>query len=376
MKFRTGFSLLIALGGLPTALDAQAAEKLRAGVVFERVSFADSYVIESLSQQTFPVAFDISIGTRAALVLSTGFVAATMRQRDSLGITVLDLSSPLDTELRLDVQLVPGRLVAIVAGTLPTGRQTILEEELSVLVALANDGVGYSTPTFGSGGNIAGGLSGAIPLGRFALGTAATVIASFPYHPVAGETGTLSPGIELRARVGIEGALAERTYLRLATSLVTRQRDRLNGVAAHGLGQRLVVFGNVEHGLGPVLLGVHVYNVARGRPQLESTALGVAVLPRGNLLVGGATVSVALGAATVLVPSLEYRVAAAAPTATGSELERQASTLRFGAEVRRRIGARLHLVLRGERAVGEVLHDIRYVDLSGSRFGVRVEVSP
>lgn len=373
MRPRRVAALLLAL---TAPIGAQEAERLRVSVLTEQYAFAPGYSVESVLQLTMPVVLDVGLGRRASLVLSTGMAAVTMHQRDTSGLSLRDLSSPLDTEIRLGVQVVPGRLESFIAATLPTGRQTILEEDLSILAALANDGVGFSTPTFGTGGSVAGGVAGAFPIGRFAIGGAANVLVAFPYQPVAGEPARLSPGTELRVRLGAEGTLAQRTYLRVAGSLVTRQRDRLDGIAAHGLGRRLVVYGNLEHGLGPLLVGLHLFNVSRGAPQLESTAFGVAVLPRGNLLVGGVNVAIALGSETSVAPFVEYRVSAAAPTAGGNALERQASAARAGAELRQQLSARSMFVLRLERTRGEVLEGLRYHALSGSRVGLRVEVSP
>lgn len=368
---------LVWLTGLSLAADAhgQGAERLRSGAVHEQYTFADGGGITSISQSALPVAFDVSLGRRASLVLSTGYMAVALQGRDSLPFT-RQLSTPLDTELRLDVGVVPERVLAFVAGTVPTGRQSVREDDLSVLVALTNDAIGFSVPAFGSGGNVSAGLSVALPVGQWALGAAATAVYAFPFRPVVGSVAELLPGAELRARLGVEGRLTRRTYLRVGGSLLTRARDQLDGVASHTLGQRIIGSANLEQGLGPVLLGLYAFSVVRGAPQLEPTALGVAVLPRGNLTAVGTTATIPLGRATSVVPSIEYRVSAAAPTATGTVLERAASAMRAGLEVRRRLPADAVVSVRGEGALGETLLSGQYFGFGGYRAQVRLEVSP
>jgi hypothetical protein len=372
-------SLRIVIGGLLAAapvLPAQDAERLRMSAITESYSFGSGYPIRSMSQTTLPVTLDVSLGRRASLVLSTGFMSVSLRGVDSTGTFALDQNTPLDTELRLDVSVVPQRLVAFLAGTVPTSRQTIEESDLSILVGLTNDAVGFSVPTFGSGGNVATGFSAAVPVGSFALGVAATGVYSFAYQPVVSRPAELQPGAEARLRLGIEGPLSTRTYLRTAASLVMRQRDELDGFAGHTLGRRLITYVSVEQGLGPAMLGLYVFDVFRGTPQLEPTAAGVAVLPRGNLLVAGSNIALVLGRHTSLVPGIEYRVSTAAATAESTELLRQSSSFRASAELRHRLRAPLTLIVRGEGALGEAVDGATYYDMRGYRASVRLELTP
>ena len=224
--------LAVALAGA-SVLPAQAAERLRIGSIIESYRFSAPYQVASLSQLTVPIAIDVALGTRTNLVLSTGLVSVNLRRRDSTGVVIQDLSSPLDTEMRLDVSVLPGRLIGFLSGTLPTGRETVVEQDLAVLAALTNDGIGYSIPSFGSGGAVAGGFSLAIPAGRLAIGTAATVVAAFPYQPVAAEPAELAPGIELRVRVGVEGPLAAGTEVGVGGWVVPERASRAERRAQH-----------------------------------------------------------------------------------------------------------------------------------------------
>lgn len=369
-------ALIGAFVAAASALPAQSAERLRVSAITESYSFGAGYPIESMSQTTFPVTLDVTLGRRANLVLSTGFMSVNLRGVDTSGTFVLNQSTPLDTELRLDIGVVPQRIVAFFATTIPTARQTIEESDLSLLVGLTNDAVGFSVPSFGSGGNVATGFSAAIPIGSFALGAAATGVYSFAYQPVVSRPAELQPGAEARLRLGIEGPLSTRTYLRAASSFVMRERDELDGIAGHTLGRRLITYVSVEQGVGAAIVGLYVFDVFRGTPQLEPTAAGVAVLPRGNLLVAGSNVALTLGRHTSFVPGLEYRVSTAAATAESTELLRQSSSLRASAELRHRLRAPLTLIFRGEGAVGDALNGATYYDLRGFRASLRVELTP
>lgn len=366
-------SLVLALGA---PLAAQQADRMQAGAILERYTFDDGSLVGGMSELTVPVLGNVSLGDRASLVLSTGYASVHLDSNDPMQLESRTLNSPLDTELRLDFGMVPDRLVTFVAATLPTGRKAVLEDQLAILVALANDAIGFSAPSLGSGGSVSGGFSTAFPVGRFALGVAATAVYSFSYEPVLSEGVSLTPGPEARIRVGLEGALAGRTYLRIAASGAARGKDKLDGQAGSGLGRRGIGYVTLEQGIGPLVLSLYGFDVYRGAPQLEATALGSAVLPRGNLLAGGASLNVSLTPGTSLVPSVEYRVAAAAVSVDSSELLRQASSIRAGAELRTRLSERLTLSLRGQGALGDVRQGSAFYDFTGYRVAAGVEVVP
>jgi hypothetical protein len=364
---------LVWIGTAPAA--AQSPERLSGSAVFESYAFDDGYGVEDLAQMTVPIVLQTSFGSRAALVVSTGYVSVALDSRAE-NVPNQHVHGPLDTEARLDLSVIPDRLVSFIAATLPTGRQTVVDDQLSVMVALANDAIGFTAPSLGSGGSVSGGFSIALPLGRMAMGAAANAAYAFAYEPLLSQRVSLSPGAEVRVRLGLEGPLASRTYLRLAGSMAARQKDEVGGVTTHGLGRRVIGYVTLEQGIGPLLLSLYVFDVHRGSPQLEPTALGAAILPKGNLLAGGATITMALGTATSFVPSVEYRVAAAAPSVSESGLERQASSIRAGAELRRRIGPSLSISLRGQGIIGEVLQSATYFDFQGYRVGLTVGMTP
>jgi hypothetical protein len=361
---------------LASPLAAQSSERLSASAFVEQYRFGDGYVVRRLSELTIPVAVNVALGRRASMVLSTGHVSVDLESADPAQIADQRLSGPLDTDVRLNWDVMSGRMVAFLAGVLPTGRQSVVADDLGVLVALTNDAIGFAAPSLGSGGSLGAGLSAAFPAGRLALGAAATAFYAFPYQPVAGEPVKLKPGAEVRGRVGLEGPLARRTYLRLAGSVAVRQQDELDGAVTHGLGNRFIGYVTIEQGLGPTLLSLYAFDVFRGSPQLEPTALGAAILPRGNLVAGGGTLTVALGRTTTLVPRAEYRIATAALDPESGRLVRQAASLRAGTDLRQRVGRGATLVLRGDGVWGDVRQGPDVFDFTGFRGAVQLEITP
>ena len=367
--------VLLALTAASPAL-GQHSERLRTAAFFEQYRFAPGYVVRSMSELTIPVALEVALGRRASLVLSTGYASVDLTSADTVQLADQRVEGTLDTEMRLNLELIPGRLVTFLSGALPTGQQTVAEEELSVLVALTNDAIGFATASLGTGGSAGTGFSAAFPIGRFAVGAAATALYSLPYQPVLSQTGDLRPGSELRLRMGLEGPLAARTYLRVAGSIAARQKDQVGGVTAHGVGHRAIGYLTLEQGMGPALVSLYAFNVYRGTPQLEPTVLGAAILPRGNLLAGGVNVAVSLNPATSLTPRVEYRLSTAAPSLEEPGLLRSGAVLRAGADLRRRLGRDRALVIQGDLVRGDALQGTTFYNVTGFRSAVQLEIIP
>jgi hypothetical protein len=290
------------------------------------------------------------------------------------------VSGLLDTEARLSVNVVPGKLVMLVTGAIPTGIKTVEPKELSILGALSSDVVGFAASNLGSGGNVGGGLVGAIPLGRWAAGFGVTFKQPMGYVPVLGEDEQLKPGNELRLRAGLEGSLARRTYLRTAAILARTSKDRIAFAGAdstrNGVGNRLITYLSVNQGIRSFSLTAYAFDVLRGDPQIEQTAVGAAVLPRGNVLAVGGRLDIPLGAATNIAPTAEWRVSAAAPDAAAASLERLGSSVRFGVDVRHRVARSAALVLQGAGTSGHIMQTDQRVSISGYRVALHLELSP
>ncbi|HWP37131.1 MAG TPA: hypothetical protein VNL18_06205 [Gemmatimonadales bacterium] len=367
---------------VPASLGGQIRVDGRTAVFYESYSFGSGLVFNQLSELTVPLGVNLRFGATGTLALSGGYARVDLRS-SGLDPTLgnQQISGPLDTEARVSVNVVPGKLVALVTGVIPTGIKSVRQQELSVLGAISSDVVGFTATSLGSGGNVGGGFAGAVPVGRFALGFGATYRQPMGYVPVLGETRELRPGAELKFRTGVEGAVARRTYVRLAGILARTQKDRIAvaGVGdstKNGLGNRVIGYLSVNQGLGRGSVTVYGFDVFRGDPQIEQTAVGAARLPRGNLVAGGARIDWPLGERVVVSPQAEFRMSSAAPSDTVTALEKLGQSVRAGADVRIQATSRATLVFQGSGVSGHVIQSGARVSVSGYRASLFVELNP
>jgi hypothetical protein len=274
------------------------------------------------------------------------------------------------------VNVVPGRLVLIATGSVPTGTKSVQPEQLAVLGAISSDVIGFSAGSLGSGGTVGGGFIGAVPLGRFALGFGATYKLPLSYQPVLGQDNMLQPGGEIRFRGGLEGALARRTYLRFAGIYARSSPDKVAGTTRHGVGTRLIGYLSLSQGIGSANVTVYGFDVFRGDPQIEQTAAGAAYLPRGNLLAIGGRVDLPLGLRTTVAPVFEYRVSAAAADTSATALQRLGGSVRTGVELRQVFSPRIAALLQGGGVFGNVVQAGDRIGFNGFRVAASLEVSP
>jgi hypothetical protein len=298
-----------------------------------------------------------------------------LKSADEGQLASQEISTALDTEFRLSVDVIPGRLVFLATGAAPTGSGTVALEELSVLGALSSDIIGFSATDLGTGGNLGGGFVGVVPVGRMALGIGATFQQSLTYDPVQGQTQNLRPGGEVRVRGGIEGALGPRTYLRVAGIFARRQKDQINGETRNGVGNRYVGYVSLNQAVGRSSVTVYGFDVFRSNPQVEATATGAALLPRGNLLAAGAQFALGLAPRTSVTPRVEFRTSSAAPDTSVTALQRLGSSVRFGVDFRHRVNRDVALVLEGNGLIGDVVQAGNTIDFRGYRAGVHLEIT-
>ncbi len=372
---RAAVSLSLASAVAAAGLVAQTS--VRTALLFENYSFDSLLVFRSVSELSVPVVINARLGQAMELTVSGGYVLTELKTRDPSQLSDQRLSGPIDTEVRLGYHLVPGRLIVIATGGIPSGRKTVAFDQLAILGALSSDIIGFSAANLGSGGNVGGGFAGALPLGRWALGLGATYRYSMSYQPIADRPDTtLQPGAEIRLRAGIEGPLARRTYLRLAGVLASRQKDRVNQRALHGVGNRLIGYLAVNQGLGIASLTLYAFDVFRTDPQIEPTAAGAAILPRGNLFAFGGSLALRLTDRTTFAPRFEYRSSALAQDIMDATLRRAGESWRVGAELRQDLSSALSLILQGSGVIGSVVQAGSETGLAGYRFGAVLELRP
>jgi hypothetical protein len=136
----------------------------------------------------------------------------------------------------------------------------------------------------------------------------------------------------------------------------------------------VITYLSLNHGLGRASVTAYGFDVLRGSPQIEQTALGAAVLPKGNLIAGGLRIDITAAPRTVLSPRFEYRLSSAADTA--GTLRRLGSSARFGVDVRQSLSRSLAAVLQAGGAAGSVARADGYVSFNGLRAAIQFELTP
>jgi hypothetical protein len=365
--------LVAAAAALPAHAAAQLRTQYRTSGVFETYGFDPGLAFTRVAELSIPVGVGLSFGRFADVMLSSGYVSLSLTGANSAQLANQSVSGMLDTEIRLGINLIPGKLILVTNGAIPTGVKPAGTEELSVLGAMSSDVIGFAVPSLGTGGKVGGGLVGALPLGRFALGVGATYSYPFAYQPIGGNTSRLEPGSEFRGRLGIEGPLARKTFLRAAGVVGMRSKDTFGGQIQNGVGARYIGYLSVMQGFGAMQLTVYAFDVYRGAPSIEPTAVGAAVLPKGNLLVGGLRHTVPVGRSFSFTPRVEYRLSEAAPD-TASAARKAGSSFRVGLDLRKALIPGMSAVLYGSGLFGNVRQSGFDIPLSGWRAGLVVEI--
>ena len=368
--------LTAGLSFMATQAVAQVAlTRARAAVFTETYAFDEGLGLKRVNEITVPVGADLRLGRFADLTLSSGWARVLLRADETSPLEDQQLSGVLDTEFRLGVNAIPGRLIVLATGVIPTGIKTVQESELSVLGALSSDIIGFAAPSVGSGGSVGGGFAGALPLGRFALGLGATYRRPVGYTPLLGDTASLRPGAELRVRVGLEGPLARMTYVRAAAVYAVRGKDELAGTPQPGVGNRIVAYLSVNQQVGRVATTLYAFDVYRASPQIEGTPLGAARLPEGNLLAFGSRFAIPVRRGTEVTPRFEVRLSTAQDS-TAAGLRRLGNSFRFGLDVRNQFTTQLAAVLQVGRVTGDVVQRGTDIDFTGTRAALHLEFSP
>ena len=353
---------------------AQGPVQVRVAGFFESYAFdtdVGSLQLKNISKMAVPVGIDVRLGRIADLAISTGWANVELESKDPTVLPDQTISGILDTQARLSLNVIPNRLMVLVNGAVPTGVKTVSQNELAVLGALSSDVIGFAAPQMGSGGNVGGGFAGAVPMGSFALGLGGTYQLPLSYVPVSDRAGELKPGQEFRFRAGLEGPLARRTYVRFAGIYAMRSKDEIDSDVQNGVGNRIVGYLSLNQGIGSSTLILYGFNVFRSDPQIQATATGAAVLPRGNLTAAGVRWTFPLGSGTSLGPRAEFRNSLTANSETDAALRKAGHSIRVGMDLRRQVNQQLAVVLQAGGITGSTADPNRaMVGFQGFRVAV------
>jgi hypothetical protein len=354
---------LLGLAVLPGVLAAQAGTTVaRSGAFFESYSFGTGLAFRRISEFTIPISVTQRVGDRLTIDVGTAFVRASA----DIGGTMVDHSGLVDTDLRATIGVVPGRLVLNIVGTIPTGASAVPDTTIPLFGATATDLLGFTTPSFGSGGGMSAGFASAFKMGSdWAIGAGASYRYGASYTPLKGG-GTLTPGGEIRARFGIEGPFGGGKYFRGALVYTTTGQNEIGGGGQSTIGDRILAYGATSMPLGRSHLSIYGWEMRRLGAQP-----GTVPVPRGNVLALGARLERPLSPTATLVPLVEFRHELTGP---GAKMELLGYLFRTGTDLRYRLSDRATGVLQAQFAFGALQSpDQKRVSILGPRIGVLIE---
>ena len=359
--------LLLAIAGMLAPggglLTAQAANTTaRSGVFFESYSFGSGLAFSRISELTIPISVSQRIGDRLTLDVGTAFARASVSQPGGATITHSGL---VDTDLRATFSVVPGKLVLNLVGTIPTGATAVPDTTIPLFGATATDLLGFTTPSFGSGGGVSGGFASAFKMGNnWAVGTGASYRYGASYTPVQGGS-EMSPGGEIRGRLGIEGPFGGGKYFRGAFIVTRTGSNDLGGGETSTIGTRFLGYAAVSMPLGSSNLSLYGWEMRRMR-----ASVGTVSVPRGNVIALGARMDRPLNPKTTLSPQLEVRHEL---TGAGNKMALLGYLLRAGTDLRFRLSDRATSVVQAQLAFGKLQDEGTSVSLFGPRLGLFLE---
>ncbi|HUL03386.1 MAG TPA: hypothetical protein VLV16_09190 [Gemmatimonadales bacterium] len=339
----------------------------RTGPIFEAYSFGSGLAFDRVSELTIPVTASHDFGSRLRLDVAGAYATATVRASDGAESNV---SGPTDIDVRATFAAVAGRLLLTFVGTLPTGTKALPDTTLPLFTILATDLFDFTTPSFGSGGGVTGGVATATRWGSWAVGGGASLRYCGSYEPVAGG-GELKPGNEARARLGAEGPLGGGHYLRVALLYTLSQHDEVTGGAPSVSGDRVLFYSHLSMPMGRSSLSLYGFDMYRMRARkFNTTATSVVEVPRGNVLALGARVEHPLSVRATLAPSVELRHEL---TEQDSSLTPLGLIVRPGLDLRYRVSGPAALVFQAQVPFGYLKDQGSTISLVGPRLSAMLE---
>jgi hypothetical protein len=351
----------------PASIAGQAAGTVaRSGVFMESYSFGAGLAFRRISELTIPFTVTQRFGSRVVLDVGTAYARASVREEG--GNTIVH-SGLIDTDLRATIALVPGRFVFTVVGTVPTGATAVPDTTIPLFGATATDLLGFTTPGFGSGGGVSAGFASAFKMGsNWAIGTGASYRYGASYTPVKGG-GDLTPGGEIRARLGIEGPFGGGKYFRGALVYTTTAANEFGAGLQSSIGDRVLAYAAVSMPVGSSNLSLYGWEMRRLRAR-DYDVPGTVVVPRGNVVALGARLERPLSPNATLVPLLEFRHELTGPV---DKMELLGYLVRGGTDLRYRLGDRVTGVIQAQLAFGQLQDEGTSVSILGPRLGAFLE---
>jgi hypothetical protein len=303
-------------------------------------------------------------GGRLVLDLGTAFARASVTEAGGGGSTITH-SGLVDTDVRATYSVIPGRLIFNLVGTIPTGATEVATSTIPLFGATGTGLLGFTTPSFGSGGGISAGFASAFRVGQnWAIGTGASYHFGASYVPVEGGS-EMSPGGEIRARFGIEGPFGGGKYFRGALVYTTTAGNDLGAGRETGIGDRVLAYLATSLPTGNSQLSLYGWEMRR----MQARDVAVTV-PRGNTLAVGVRLDRPMSPKATLSPLIEFRHELTGP---GPRMELLGYLLRAGSDLRYRLGDRATAVVQAQFAFGTLHDEGTNVSIIGPRIGALIE---
>jgi hypothetical protein len=250
---------MLASAALCTAAATQIA---RAQSLFDvEARIAPQYVLyqvhapadETIAELAIPVFVTIPAGSRLSFDIGTAYA----RARVTSGAAHSEISGLTDTQIRGSYTF-GGDFVVLTAGvSLPTGESTVNLDQLVAAGRIGNDFLAFPVSEMGTGLAATGGVAVARPFGAWGVGAGLAMRRSRAYEPfdVPGQSFRYQPGNEVRARLGVDRAVAA-GRLALGVTYAAFGRDDAGG-SAYNTGDRVIAQGALTG-----LIGTHDYTIA------------------------------------------------------------------------------------------------------------------
>lgn len=363
---------LTLLLAFPLDAGAQIETEVRASALYESYGLGAGLGLERMSESSLALTAVTTFGSRASLTAATGYFNLETEAEDGERTS---LSGPLDVELRFAVQAVPGRVTIFGTADIPTGEEALGREDRYSLPLLASDVIGFASPNVLTGGGAGGGFAVALAAGEMAIGAALSARTSFSYHPFAESGQELHPGREVRLRAGVEGPVAQRTFLRVSGLVAARGGAELDG-APTDIGNLYSGYLSLQQGVASTELTLYAHDLYRSSGGIEQSPLGPGFIPRSNLFAAGAYWSIPLSRRTSITPRLELRDSRAANDVDSDALRGVGRTARGGVDLRQRFTEVWSGVLQLEGLAGSITPADEDASVSGFRVAAHVQLTP
>lgn len=273
------------LAAVPVGLAAQDGVRVAPGVAFERYTFSEGadVGIESVTLVTFPFAASVRAG-RLRFGVEGAWAEATLETAAGSEAT---LSGPTDTELRLDVAVVPELLTLTVRGIAPSGQTEFDAGEFLVAGVVASDLLPFRVSSWGNGGGVALGATVTRRIGGLGVGANVDWRRSGTFTPLAATDAEYQPGDRVAVQVAFDGNVAPAARASLRVGYRNFGDDLLDGGGLFRAGSRLEAIANLGFpttGGGSAAVYAGVLHRRNGRFLLGD----VGEAPSQDLLLAGA----------------------------------------------------------------------------------------